>query len=145
MPKKQKVPPRVKDAIRGEFKEPSLADLASHFFACAGGTKAVARMLFDEFAAAKQGSIIRQRILEMVLRVTKAADDKMGPAADLGMLTEADLEAEIEAILGRASGGEKEGAGSGGPAPVATAEEGGGAEAAPGPAADAGVHPGPAA
>jgi hypothetical protein len=99
MPKRQNVPASVKEAIRGRLKDPQLAEVAAHFFAHAGGPRQVSKMLFDEFVAAKQGSVVRQRILDMILRVTRFANEKNAPRDDLGMLTEDDLQREFEAAM----------------------------------------------
>lgn len=100
--KKRPVPASVKRAIKGDFKQPNLAELAAAFFEAAGGTRTVARLLYDEFSAADAGSLMRQRILEMILRVTKAADDKMTGPRELGILSEEDLLAEAQEIISRA-------------------------------------------
>ena len=95
----KKVPEIVKQAIRGGIKEPQLAEIAAHFFQRAGGARAVARLLYEEFTAARPGSIIRQRILDMILRVTKFANEKSVKPDDLGLLNDDDLETELtEAI-----------------------------------------------
>lgn len=86
-------------AVKGDIKSPDLACLVSHFFDHAGGERAVAKMLYDEFSEAKQGSIVRQRILDLILRSTKYANEQAPPVDDLGLLTEADLEAEFEHLV----------------------------------------------
>src|SRR5215471_19154618 len=108
MPKPQRVPPAVKVAIRKELKEPSLADLVSHFFHVAGGPKQVAKMLYEEFVAAREGSLIRQRILDMMLRATRAVNDKSGAGSDLGLLTAEDLDRELAELMCEAQDGEPE-------------------------------------
>lgn len=99
MPKMQNVPPAVKQAISGRLKDPQLAEVAAHFFAQAGGPRQVAKMLYHEFRKAKQGSVVRQRILDMILRVTRFANEKNGPRDDMGMLSEGDLEREFKAAM----------------------------------------------
>lgn len=96
---KRRLPPAIRKAIEGEIKEPQLAELSAHFFHAAGGPKAVAKMLFDEFAHANPGSQIRQRILDMILRVTRFANQQSGPVDDLGILTDEDLEREVVRVL----------------------------------------------
>jgi hypothetical protein len=99
VPKKQNVPPAVKEAIRGRLKDPQLAEVAAHFFAQAGGPREVAKMLFLEFTKAKEGSVVRQRILDMILRVTRFANEKNAPRDDMGMLSEEDLASEFELAM----------------------------------------------
>lgn len=99
MPKKQNVPESVKEAIRGRLKDPQLAEVAAHFFAQVGGPRQVAKMLVGEFQTAKQGSVVRQRILDMILRVTRFANEKNAPRDDLGMLSEEDLAREFKAAM----------------------------------------------
>jgi hypothetical protein len=99
VPKRQNVPASVKEAIRGRLKDPQLSEVAAHFFAQAGGPRQVAKMLFDEFIAAKQGSVVRQRILDMILRVTRFANEKNAPRDDLGMLSEDDLAREFQTAM----------------------------------------------
>src|SRR5262249_30212549 len=73
IPSPQNVRGKVKTAIsRGpRLREPQLAELAGHFFRVAGGPRQVAQMLYDEFMHGRPGSLVRQRILDMVLRAVK--------------------------------------------------------------------------
>lgn len=100
----KKVPPSVraglKKAVRGELRDPQVAELVAHFFTAAGGTKAVALLLYQEFTAARPGSITRQRILDMILRGVRFANEKQGVRDDLGLLAEEDLARELEDVIG---------------------------------------------
>ena len=89
----------VHKAIKNEVAEPQLAEVVGHFFQVAGGARKVAEMLYTEYNAAKQGSLIRQRILESVLRTTKYVNDKTGPVEDTGLMSEEDLERAAAALL----------------------------------------------
>lgn len=89
----------LQKAVHGEISDPQLAELVSHFFSIAGGPRQVARMLWDEYQVAKAGSLIRNRILDMILRVTRYANEKAPPVNDLGMLSEKDLDQEIESLI----------------------------------------------
>jgi len=60
-------------------------------------------MLHDEFTAAAPGSLVRQRILDIIFRATKHVDDKRGPRDDLGALSDEDLERELEVAIGEAT------------------------------------------
>ena len=97
---------QLRKAIRGELKEPQLAEISAHFFQMAGGPRKVALMLFTEYLAAKRGSMIRQRILDMILRTTKYANDK-GGGSDLSLLSDDDLEKELILALDSVQTAEK--------------------------------------
>lgn len=80
------------EAVKGRVSEPRLAEVSSHFFNLAGGPKMVAKLLYEEFVASKAGSITRQRILDMILRMTKFANERSGADLDdLSQLSETDL------------------------------------------------------
>jgi hypothetical protein len=147
VPKKQNVPESVKkalrrQAVRGEIRQPDLAALVGHFFRHAGGEAAVARMLFDEYRDSPPGGVVRQRILDMILRATKFANDKEAPTDDLGSLSEDDLERELTELIGEAVGDVQEGERAAGPAgaeaPAGPPPQGGAGAAAAGGVADAG-------
>lgn len=93
-----KIPEHVKSALLGELKQPDLAELVAYFFKAAGGVKAVATLLYEEFVAAKPGSLIRQRIMELVLRNARHVSERLSPD-DMGMLSEADLDSEILRLI----------------------------------------------
>ncbi len=48
-----------------------LNEILRSFVEQVGGEKAVGKLLFDEFRLAKGGSVVRQRILDMVLSIAK--------------------------------------------------------------------------
>src|SRR5262245_29850995 len=102
MPKPQNVPGNVKTAIsRGpRLREPQLAELAGHFFRVAGGPRQVAQMLYDEFMHGRPGSLVRQRILDMVLRAVKEGARLSPPPPELGILSEEDLLRELSLAAG---------------------------------------------
>lgn len=101
---KREVPASVKKvmraATRGETLDPQLADLASHFFHQAGGPRAVAQLLYKEYLRAREGSVVRQRILEMVLRCVRFANEQNPRRANLEDLDDADLDRELERLVG---------------------------------------------
>ena len=90
--KKRQLPRKVQQAINGELSNPQLAEVSAHFFQIAGGTREIARMLYLEYQNAKDGSLLRQRVLEMILRVARFANEQQAPAADLALLSDEDLE-----------------------------------------------------
>lgn len=102
MPKR--VPEHVKEgikkqAVKGEIRPPDLARLTACFFQVAGGERAVAKMLYEEFAAAGEGSVVRQRILDMILRATRFTTERMHSVEELGQLSDDDLERELNLVM----------------------------------------------
>ena len=101
------VPRRVRVGLRravvGGITDPQLAELVCCFFEEAGGTRAVAKLLYREFKAAKPGTLTRQRILDMILRGMKFANEKNPGRNDLGVLTDDDLTRELESVVSRLS------------------------------------------
>lgn len=99
-PKVEKKKPPAKKSLKDDLlappQRPSTEAFLDHFFSFAGGPAAVAKMLYTEFQNAPQGSLIRQRILELVMRSMGKADAKGSPLDDTTVLTDADLEREIE-------------------------------------------------
>lgn len=90
----------LSEVVKGRVNEPRLAEVSSHFFAIAGGPKRVAQLLYEEFVASKPGSIIRQRILDMILRMTKFANERSGgDLDDLSQLSEDDLRNNLAEVL----------------------------------------------
>ena len=89
----------LRQAAAAPAAAPRLGDLASHFFESAGGPRAVAQMLYDEFAAARPGSLIRQRILDLVLKCVRFEHETNPRPTDLAGLSEADLNRELVDVL----------------------------------------------
>lgn len=85
--------------IKSAKKLPHLSELAENFVRVAGGPSALAKMLYEEFAAAAEGSLVRQRILDIVTRVWKFASESDEKPDDTGMMTDEDLDREIAAAL----------------------------------------------
>lgn len=81
--------------IREGLQDPQLAELSAHFIAHAGGMSGLAKLLYTEFIAANSGGLMRQRILEMVLRATKFANERAPKVDDVQDLTDDDLEREL--------------------------------------------------
>ena len=81
--------------IQGGLQDPQLAELSAHFIAHAGGMSGLAKLLYTEFIAANSGGLMRQRILEMVLRATKFANERAPKLDDVQDLTDEDLEREL--------------------------------------------------
>jgi hypothetical protein len=87
--------------IKSVKKLPHLSELAENFVRVAGGPSALAKLLYEEFAAAAEGSLVRQRILDIVTRVWKFASESDDKPDDTGMMTDEDLDREISSALGQ--------------------------------------------
>lgn len=79
-------------------RPPTLEEFLELFFTAAGGAKAVAAMLFTEFHAARPGSLLRTRVLEMVVRAMKHTEGK-DKTVEMGLLSDDDLDREVEQRL----------------------------------------------
>ena len=100
MPKPKKVPRAIQKAMDGGgIKIPQIAELVSHFMTVAGGPKVMAKMMMEEFLNAKSGSIIRQRILDSVLRMLALANANYATVDETDQMTQADIEAELLALM----------------------------------------------
>jgi hypothetical protein len=116
VPKPRRVPPSVRKALAaGGALPPQIAEVVGHFIAEVGGTRELARVLKVEFDAARAGSIIRQRILDSVLRMLSQANAQVGPVEEMDALAAEDLDREILRVLSGmcADGGEAEEHGAG--------------------------------
>lgn len=114
MPKIKKIPVSVQKALTGEgVRIPQVAELVSHFLAAAGGPKFLARMLLEEYHRAKSGSIIRQRILDSVLRLLTFANQTMLTVDEIDLLSNDDLQAELATLMEEIPDGEAEETGTG--------------------------------
>lgn len=89
----------IKSEIKSAKKLPHLSELAENFVRVAGGPSALAKLLYEEFAAAAEGSLVRQRILDIVTRVWKFASEADEKPDDTGMMTDEDLDREISAAM----------------------------------------------
>jgi hypothetical protein len=101
MPKAKRLPPSVLKAMEGAgVSVPQIAELVGHFMQLAGGAQKFAVMLMEEFRFAPAGSLIRQRILESVLRMMSLAGQQMGTSEETDLVSTADLERELAQIMG---------------------------------------------
>jgi hypothetical protein len=109
VPKPKKIPASVRRALAGAGVQiPQVAELVSHFMAAAGGALALAKMLLEEYLNAKPGSIIRQRILDSVLRMLNIANQAMGGSEEIDLVNDADLESELKRLMEQMPDGEEE-------------------------------------
>jgi len=108
MAQRKKIPAAVKKALAQGVHLPQAAEVVSHFMAAAGGPKGLVRMMLVEFDAAKPGSLIRQRILDSVLRMIGQANQDMGGLDELDMQSNEDLERELSKLLTGMPDGQEE-------------------------------------
>lgn len=73
---------------------PTIDAVMDYFFQAAGGPTAFGKMLHDEYTASAPGSMIRAKILELVLRRMEKAEER-NRVDDFGGLSEKDLEVAI--------------------------------------------------
>ena len=91
-------------AIDGKIQVPHLSEVALYFFAEAGGPAEVAKLLYEEFKASEKGSLARQRIMQLIIGVTKFSNEvsALSPE-DMSLLTDADLKHTLAETLASVS------------------------------------------
>lgn len=103
MPKK--VTPELMELVAKAASEggaqtaPHLSELIEHFFRLMGGPVSFAKEMVVEWHAAKPGSLIRMRILETILRSTRAVNEMQGVGDNTGILDDEDLEREMRSAV----------------------------------------------
>lgn len=85
---------KLLDLVHGH-KPPTVEEFLEHFFNAAGGPKLVAKMLYTEFLSARPGSMLRTRVLEMIVRALKYNEGK-DKTVEMGLLDDNDLESMIQ-------------------------------------------------
>lgn len=91
---------RLRKVVTGSpINDPRLAEVAYTFIDLCGGPKGFARTLFQEFTNSEPGGIARQRILDMMMRSLKFANEQDPKGSDASMLNDEDLTREIERTL----------------------------------------------
>lgn len=104
MPKPRRVPLHVRKAIEGaNIQIPQIAELVSHFMALSGGPQALAKMIFEEYINSRPGSIIRQRLLDAILRMMSSAQQEVGYSEEIDLIATEDLKAELDKMIEEAS------------------------------------------
>jgi len=81
--------------VKGGSRAPKISELVQHFFDLAGGERAVAKMLIDEYRSDKCSPNVRSRILDMILKSLQFANSRENGPDDLGNLSEEDIEREL--------------------------------------------------
>lgn len=100
--------PELQELQEALLSPPERADLdsvAQHFASIAGGARAMAQLLYDEYRAAEPGSPVRARVMEMMMRSLGKLEGKA--TDDLGLLTDADLQKLFADTVKRISNGFK--------------------------------------
>jgi peptide subunit release factor 1 (eRF1) len=91
------------DALK-DAEMPDLKSIICAFTRRVGGADGVARMLMREYRAAKEGSMIRSMILQMILQGSKVISAKE-QSRDASMISDEDVNKELNRILDSASHG----------------------------------------
>jgi hypothetical protein len=95
-----RLPRSVVQAMEGAgVSVPQIAELVGHFMELAGGARKFAVMLMDEYRFAPAGSIMRQRILDSVLRMMALAGQQMGTSEETDLVSAADMERELKRLM----------------------------------------------
>lgn len=88
----QSKPLKAKDAMADAAPAPTTEALVVAFMTYAGGPSKFAQLLYNEFNAAPAGGIVRSRILETLMRGMAKIDSDKNPLANLGHLSDEDLD-----------------------------------------------------
>lgn len=123
----------------GRAPVPDLGLVAAEFIDRAGGPRNFGGLLWGEFIKASEGSLARQRIIELVGRFIKGAEAKLS-ADDLDLLDDVELEQLLIDAAHRAGVTTDAGA-SPGPAPAGAEAQGPAERPDPGEAAGEGRGP----
>jgi len=126
MAKAKKLPSHLRKAIKEHTNIPQMAELVGHFMAAAGGPQMLAKIMWEEFVSAKAGSIIRQRMIDTVLRLTSAANQQLGlDIEETDLLSTEDMERELTVILETMKSGEEQKEDRGDPESFSTGDKAG--------------------
>ncbi len=96
-------PERIRGSLLNAPERVDLDAIAQHFVKLAGGPGAIGKMMYDEYAAAPEGSPVRARIMEMMLRAFTKLDAKAIPD-DLSTVSDEDLQRVLGAMTSRITG-----------------------------------------
>lgn len=92
---------RIREALLTPPDKVDLDSIAQHFVKLAGGPGAIAKLLYDEYTAADDGSPVRARIMEMILRAFTKLEGRGAVLDDLSMLDDNDLERILRLQMSR--------------------------------------------
>lgn len=85
------LPQNAEKILSADVDLPHAAEIVSHFMAACGGPQEFSQLLYGEFKNAEEGSIVRQRILDMIIKLLNKAHDDMPTVPPLGLLEDSDL------------------------------------------------------
>lgn len=92
---------KLRKKLKGREAVPHLSELVEQFLEIAGGPRAVAKMLFDEWGSADKGGLVRTRIMQLLLAGWKETSRGKSSLDSLGLLSDEDVESLLEERLGR--------------------------------------------
>lgn len=105
----KKIPKEVQKALEGDgARIPHLAELIGHIMHTFGGPKKFALVLCEEFENAPKGSIIRQRLLDGMLKMLTTANQSMPVLEETDLVTAEDLKRELSVLIASVGDGEEE-------------------------------------
>jgi len=91
---------KVKAIMRSELsKLPQVAEVLSYFLHYAGGPSELARLLWEEFKSAKPGSSIKQRTLDMIVKMLTFVNATEGTKRDTEHMEDDEIEREMLEIV----------------------------------------------
>jgi hypothetical protein len=88
-------PQQLTQAVVDLAPRPTIDAVLDFFFQAAGGADKVGKLLFDEFNSSPPGSLVRNKILELVLRRMERAEER-NRVDDFGELTDEDLRVALK-------------------------------------------------
>lgn len=103
MPPEVRLPQKLSQAMAGKITDPKVGEIYSHFIQACGGTKDFAQKMYDVFDAAEAGSLVQQRIMDMVLRMGRFVNER-APTEELGILSDDDLVNHLSVLMEKANG-----------------------------------------
>ncbi len=98
------IPGRTVESLLTQPDKVDLDSIAQHFVKLAGGPGAIAKLLYDEYRSADDGSPVRARIMEMILRAFTKLESKNSIPDDLSVMSDDDLERVLLRHIDRISG-----------------------------------------
>jgi hypothetical protein len=92
------------EAMEAVAKSASNEQIIAHFLDMCGGARAFAKMMHTQYMDPMCTPMVKSRVLEMLLRSLKFAEGKRRTDDDLGLLSDEDLDREINAAIAKAAG-----------------------------------------
>lgn len=89
----------LKQFTTGYVPKASLAGMFDLWVKVCGGEEAFIKELHAEYKAAAKGSVGRQRIMQLVIQMKKAGDERDFDRSELGLVSDEELESMIDAAV----------------------------------------------